>query len=240
MRGGRMRFVVVERKSFDFELVGREEDLLRISENGRGRRFSLTLPELVSHWLLRAWGRFSKSKSSSWFNQLRLGSGRFLLEYKRNRAGRFLQFSATKQGQKSFVIFPAGWNERGWAKIFDVLKEIIKPHSLGLGVSGAKPLVQKSLPLCDLPPPPPMGCCPKCGFAGEPAYFLRSFGQAISTESLRPTLAEAEDPSSSMTMQTYRGRREERFNSSSVETWVLARRKFPLEGLGAAGQGWGD
>jgi len=49
MRGGRKRFVVVESKSFDFELVGREEDLLRISENGRGRRFSLTLPALASH-----------------------------------------------------------------------------------------------------------------------------------------------------------------------------------------------
>jgi len=31
--------VVIESKSFDFELVRREEDLLRISENGRGRRF---------------------------------------------------------------------------------------------------------------------------------------------------------------------------------------------------------
>jgi len=70
MRGGRKRFVVIESKSFDIELVGREEDFLRISEKGRGKRFSLTLRALVSHWLLKAWGRFSKSKSSSWFNQL--------------------------------------------------------------------------------------------------------------------------------------------------------------------------
>ena len=57
--------MAIESKSFDFEVVGNEEDRLRISDNGRGRRFSLLLPEQVSRWLLRAWGRFSKSKSSS-------------------------------------------------------------------------------------------------------------------------------------------------------------------------------
>ena len=198
MRDGRKMYMVVQSKSFVFELVGREEDLLRISENGRVRRFSLTLPALVSHWLLRAWGRFGKSKSSSWFNQIRLGAGLFLLEFKRNRAGRFLQLSAIKQGQKSFIIFPASWNERGWTEIYDALKEIIKPHSLRLGVLDTKTSAQRSFPFCNMPPPPPMGCCPRCGFAGEPACFLRTFGQAVSTESLRPTLAEAEGPSSSM------------------------------------------
>jgi len=104
MRGGRKRFVGIESKSFDFELIGRDEDILRLSENGRGRRFSLLLPAPVSRWLLRAWGRFSKSKSSSWFNQMRLEAGHFMLEYKRNRAGKFLQLSAIKQGHKTFVI----------------------------------------------------------------------------------------------------------------------------------------
>ena len=108
--------------------------------------------------------------------------------------------SAIKQGEKSFIIFPAGWNERGWTKIFDALKEIIKSHSMGSGASGAKPSAQRSFPFCDLPPRPPLGCCPKCGFAGEPASFLHTFGQGVSSESLRPTLAEAECPSSSMAM----------------------------------------
>ena len=92
--------MAIESKSFDFEIVGIKEDLLRISENGRGRRFSLLLPNQVSQWLLRASGRFCKSKSSSWFNQLRLGFGRFLLGSKRNRAGKFLQLFAIKKGQR--------------------------------------------------------------------------------------------------------------------------------------------
>jgi len=50
-------------------------------------------------------------------------------------------------------------------------------------------------------------------------------------EPLRPSLAEAKDPSSSMGVQTYRGRGEERVNSSSVGIRVLARRKSPIEGV---------
>ena len=30
------------------------------------------------------------------------------------------------------------------------------------------------------PPPPPLGCCPQCGFRGEPACFLRSYASALS------------------------------------------------------------
>ena len=93
MKGGRKRYVAIENKSFDFELAGTNVDFLRIFENRRGRRFSVLLPELASQWLLRAWGRFCKSDSPSWFNQFCLGSDRFLLEYKRNRAGMFLQLS---------------------------------------------------------------------------------------------------------------------------------------------------
>ena len=69
MRGGSKRFVAIESKSFDFEVVGFKEDVLRIYENGRGRRFSLLLPEKVSLWLLRAWGRFGKFNSSFRCNQ---------------------------------------------------------------------------------------------------------------------------------------------------------------------------
>jgi len=53
MRGGSKWFVAIESKSFDFEIVGFKEYVLRISENGRRRRFSLLLPEPVSLWLLR-------------------------------------------------------------------------------------------------------------------------------------------------------------------------------------------
>jgi len=73
MRGGRKSFVAIESKSFDFEIVGQYENLLRISEKGRGRRFSILLSEQAAQWLLKAWGRFGKSNSPSWVNQLRLG-----------------------------------------------------------------------------------------------------------------------------------------------------------------------
>jgi len=56
MKGGSKQFVAIESKSFDFEIVGYKEDILRIAENGRGSRFSLLLPEAISLWLLRAWG----------------------------------------------------------------------------------------------------------------------------------------------------------------------------------------
>ena len=48
MKGGSKRYVAIESKSFDFELVGTNVDFLRIYENGRGRRFSMLLPELAS------------------------------------------------------------------------------------------------------------------------------------------------------------------------------------------------
>ena len=53
-------------------------------------------------------GTLREVQFPSWVNQLRLGSDRFLLESKKNGAGRFLQLSAFKQRLKKFVIFPAG------------------------------------------------------------------------------------------------------------------------------------
>jgi len=54
MRGGCKKFVAIESKSFDLSVVGIEEDILKISTNGRDRRFSVLLPEEVVLWLLRA------------------------------------------------------------------------------------------------------------------------------------------------------------------------------------------
>ncbi|KAJ8443711.1 hypothetical protein Cgig2_029616 [Carnegiea gigantea] len=124
MRGGCKRFVAIESKSFNLTIVGTVEDVLKISENGRGRSTSVLLPENVALWLLRALGTFYKSKSSNWGNQVHQGSSIFLLESKRKRAEKFLQLSIINKGKKTFVIFPADWNERSWAKIFDALNEI--------------------------------------------------------------------------------------------------------------------
>ncbi|KAJ8439616.1 LOW QUALITY PROTEIN: hypothetical protein Cgig2_020992 [Carnegiea gigantea] len=74
MREGCKRFVAIQSKSFDLAIVGTAKDVLKISENGRGRRTSLLLPKNVALWLLRASGRFFKSKSSNWCNQVRRGS----------------------------------------------------------------------------------------------------------------------------------------------------------------------
>ena len=82
--------MAIESKSFDLAIVGTEEDVLKIFENGRGRRTSLLLPENVALWLLRAWGRFYKSKSPNWCNQIRRDSNIFLFESNRSRGGKFL------------------------------------------------------------------------------------------------------------------------------------------------------
>ena len=130
MKGGCERCVAVERKSFDLNIVGSKEDILKITENGRGRRFSMFLPEPVALWLLRAWGRFRRSKSSSWCNRTRLLSRVYLLESRRNLAGKFLKLSVTKEGYSTFVIFPAGWNEKGWDKIFAAIEDIVGQFSM--------------------------------------------------------------------------------------------------------------
>jgi len=207
MRGGCKRFVAIESKSFVFSIVGTVEDALKISENGRGRRTSVLLPKHVAVWLLRALGRFYKSKSANWCNQMRQGSSIFLLESKRNRAGKFLQLSVINKGKRTFVIFPAGWNERGWAKIFDALNEIVNlaftaasgalrrpPHQVTMAHGAAPPRPPQ-------PPALPPGCYPKCGFIGEPKCFLRSVPHIAATTPVRNVNEAAEELSVSRYMQ---------------------------------------
>jgi len=54
MKAGSARAVVVESKLFDLRVVRSNEDILKISEQGRGRTFSIFLPEPVALWPLRA------------------------------------------------------------------------------------------------------------------------------------------------------------------------------------------
>ena len=54
MRGGCKKFLAIESKLFDLSVKGTKEDILKISENGRGRRFSILLPKEVVLWLLTA------------------------------------------------------------------------------------------------------------------------------------------------------------------------------------------
>jgi len=48
-----------------------------------------------------------------------------MLEFKSNLAGKYLQLAVIKEGSRTFVIFPAGWNDRRWIKIFDSVAEIV-------------------------------------------------------------------------------------------------------------------
>ena len=107
MSRGCKKFVAIESKSFDLSVVGNKEDILKISENGRGRRFSIFLPEPVVLWLVRAWGRFRKTKSATWFNQMRLHSRIYMLEFKSNHAGKFFQLSVIKEAIRTFHYFPS-------------------------------------------------------------------------------------------------------------------------------------
>ena len=113
MRRGYKKLLAIESKSFVLSVVGSNGDILRISENGRGRRYSILLPRDVVLWLLRAWMRFRTSQSANWCNQMRKGSRVFMLESRSNRAGKFLHLSVNSEGKCSFVILPAGWKEWG-------------------------------------------------------------------------------------------------------------------------------
>ena len=53
-----------------------------------------------------------------------------MLEFKSNHAGKFLQLSVIKEAIRTFVIFPAGWNEQGWTKIFDSIAEVVAQSPL--------------------------------------------------------------------------------------------------------------
>lgn len=88
-------------------IEGRGEDIVRTTENGRGRRFSVCLLESVALWLLRAWGRFHASKHSfNWYNQTIEVKKIFLLKLKRNRSGKVLQLSQLLDGRMSFASSP--------------------------------------------------------------------------------------------------------------------------------------
>jgi len=56
---------------------------------------------------------------------MRLSSRLYVLEFKSNFAGKFLKLSVSKEGNIAFVIFPAGWNNNGWVKIFDSIAGIL-------------------------------------------------------------------------------------------------------------------
>jgi len=134
MKGGSVKVVRIESTTFELRVVGTYEDILKLSKQGRGRSFSIFLPEPVALWLLRAWGRFRNSKSSTWCNQMRLSSRIYVLEFKSNGAGKFLKLSVSKEGNRAFVIFPSGWKNKGWVQVFDSIAGI-------LGKSASMPVV---------------------------------------------------------------------------------------------------
>jgi len=115
---------------------------------------------------------------------MRVHSRVYLLEFRCDLAGKFLKLSVTKEGYRTFVIFPAGWNDKGWGRIFTAIKDIVGQSSVEPNVNpkgnGYQLLKAKRGDVGAPPPPPPLGCCPHCGFRCEPACFLRSFASALS------------------------------------------------------------
>jgi len=72
MEAGSKKFVAIQNKSFDLVVEGRCDDVLRITENGRGRgrKFSAFLRDSVALLLLKAWGSFCTSKHKYGVTQL--------------------------------------------------------------------------------------------------------------------------------------------------------------------------
>jgi len=150
--------------------------------------------------------------SSNWCNQVRQRSSIFLLESKRNRAGKFLELSVINKSKRTFVIFPAGRNERGWAMIFDALTEIVNLAFSAASGALRRPPYQvtrahgDALPSPPQPPPPPPGCCLKCGFIGEPKCFLSSVPYVAVSTHVRNAKEAAEELALSRHMQVDRGK----------------------------------
>ena len=105
------------------------------------------------------------------------------------------------------------------------MSEIISPLSKGPGKVRAESSSHGAVGLIATLPPPPLGSCPKCGFSGEPARFLRTLGQGVSSEQLRFASTGAEDPSSS------KGKQVNRPTPSYVGSGVFYRRKCADEGV---------
>ena len=142
---------------------------------------------------------------------MRQGSSIFLLESKRNRVGKFLQLSVINKGKRTFVIFPVGWNEGGWAKILDALTEIVNLAFLAASGAPRRPPRQVTMAHGAAPPrppqpPPPLGCCPKCGFISEPKCFPHSVPHVAATMPVRNGNEAAEELSVSRYMQMDRGK----------------------------------
>jgi len=102
---------------------------------------------------------------------MRVSSRLYVLEYKCNIAGKFLKLSVSKEGNRAFVIFPAGWNDKDWVIIFEAIFVILDQSALELdlhwkGISD-QALRSRRDAVGALPLPLPLGCCPQCGFAGN-------------------------------------------------------------------------
>lgn len=174
MRRGYQKLLTIESKAFVLSVVGSKEDSLKITENGRGRRFFILLPEDAVLWLLRAWTRFRTSQSVNWCNQMRKGSRVFMLESRSNRAGKYLQLSVFYEGKRSFVILPAGWKEWGWFKMFGVIAELVGQVPLAPPVKLSTSAPPSFIPLrYDCPSPSPDRVLPQVWFQGE-ANFISS------------------------------------------------------------------
>jgi len=95
-----------------------------------------------------------------------------------------LKLSVNKEGYKTVVIFPAGWNDKGWDRIFSAIEDIVGQSSLERKGNSYQSLKAKRGDVGAPLPPPPLGCCPQCGFRVKPACFLRFFVGALSSSPL--------------------------------------------------------
>ncbi|KAK9274562.1 hypothetical protein L1049_021811 [Liquidambar formosana] len=122
------KFLRIEQKSFDIQLLDDGDDFLKISENGRGMRISIYLDKESCHWIANNLLELACGNGHrGWIRKLRNSKNTLLLEYHQNSYGYYGRSAGlyTKGGSR-FIVIPSGADGRGWQHFADCIKSFLK------------------------------------------------------------------------------------------------------------------
>lgn len=131
---GYIREIVIESKLFS---VVREGGLVRITERGRRLKQELLLGLGTVQWLQRALEDSVRGNSKDFYASKREGYRSFIAQCRVNNHGRFLEVAVYGEGGcRSFILIPEEEEERGWRRMWEVLKEVTQANRNGVRQDG--------------------------------------------------------------------------------------------------------